>query len=407
MNCGGDDLFCQGMTWLEHNEFIASTMAELVSRLGTKASGFIGAIALFVEHNAQAIFGAGGLAFGIWRWWRYREQILHRRLEEYLEESDARLKHGQQYVLDALQRPGPGQPFKLPLFASEALRSVLRERRWDHSQSAIQVASSADWQLSQAIEKIERQLRTADDNVTSLRQQFATAHILRGAIAASVARRIPSNANQDNNFALTEFRTVLQIPGHEADLTAKEFEAHQLRKLGHLNEALASYQEMERMASAVEDRRRQSILISRAKRYQAEMLQACSTQLSDSGEIVLRGNGNAYALISKTQVRSALDLRKEFAPFQNWDAIEQGDINYVAALISSNLGFNLVEAQHLDDAETAYSSALGEMPQRRFWHRGASRRIHTTAMSGLAMVEKARRGIYDAAWLTPPLKKPK
>src|SRR3569833_3216418 len=109
MDCGGDDLICQGMTWLEHNEFIASTMAELVSHLGTKASGVVGAIAIFIEHNAQAMFGAAGLAFGIWRWWRYREQILHRRLAEYLRESDARLKNGQQYVLEALERPGPGQ----------------------------------------------------------------------------------------------------------------------------------------------------------------------------------------------------------------------------------------------------------------------------------------------------------
>ncbi|MBN9245907.1 MAG: hypothetical protein J0I81_00365, partial [Hyphomicrobium sp.] len=144
MDCGGDDLICQGMTWLEHNEFVASTMAELVSHLGTQASGIIGVIATFVEHNAQAIFGAAGLAFGIWRWWRYREQILHRRLAEYLRESDARLKDGQQYVLNALQRPGPGRPFDAPLFAPMQLRAALREHNWDRSPVAMNVELSAE-----------------------------------------------------------------------------------------------------------------------------------------------------------------------------------------------------------------------------------------------------------------------
>jgi hypothetical protein len=232
MDCGGDDLFCQAMTWIEHNEFIASAMTELVSGLGTKASGIIGAVAVFIEHNAQGIFGAAGLAFGIWRWWRYREQILHKRLAEYLRDSDARLRDGQRYVLDALERPGPGQSFRLPLFASEQLRSVLRERNWDKSATAVQVASSAEWQLSQALATIGRQLKTADENLTSLRQQFATAHILRGAIASSMAKRNSSIAAERNNFALAEFREVLRTPGHEHSLIAKELEAHQLRKLG-------------------------------------------------------------------------------------------------------------------------------------------------------------------------------
>ncbi len=408
MDCGADDLICQGMTWVEHNEFVASTMAELVSHLGTQASGVIGVIAAFVEHNAQAMFGAAGLAFGIWRWWRYREQILHKRLAEYLRDSDSRLKEGQQYVLDALERPAPGQSFSLPLFASDQLRAVLRERNWDKSATALQVASSAEWQLSQALDVIQRQLKTADDNLTSLRKQYATAHVLRGAIASSMAKRSPGLAAQKNNIALNEFRTVLQIPGHESDLTVKELEAHQLRKLGHLGDALEAYEGLEELASTIEDQRAQIILLARAKRYRAEIQQALRTQQDGDGAVIFRGCLTAHDLISQNRPVSALELRKKLAPFQGWDLCEQGEINYVAALVCNILNFGGLEANHLNDSETAYASVLAELPPRRFpWSKTSTRRLRATAKKGLDLVQAARNGIYDADWLTPPLKKTK
>lgn len=399
MDCGGDDLICQGMTWLEHNEFIASTMAELISHLGAQASGIIGVIATFLQHNAQAIFGAAGLAFGIWRWWRYREQILHKRLAEYLRDSDSRLKEGQHYVLNALQRPGPGQPFSLPLFASDQLRSVLRERNWDKSATALQVASSAEWQLSQALEKIQRQMISAEDTITSLRRQYATAHILRGAIASSMAKRNPALAAQKNNIALTEFRTVLQIPGHKSDLAAKEFEAHQLRKLGHLDDALEAYQALEEMASTIEDQRDQIILIASAKRYQAEILQARSTMLDLDGKQRLRRCDTAFNLVSSSISNSALDIRKRFAPYQGWDLLEEGDINYLVALISNVADFRNREADHLRNARTAYHRVIAELPRRRAWRADHTMRLRKAAEAGLERVNCAENKIYDSAWL--------
>jgi hypothetical protein len=400
MDCGGDDLICQAMTWLEHNEFVASTMAELVSHLGTQVSGIIGLVAAFIEHNAQAIFGAAGLAFGIWRWWRYREQILHKRLAEYLHESDSRLKDGQRYVLDALQRPGPGQTFRLPLFASEQLRSVLRERNWDKSATALQVASSAEWQLSQALETIQRQMISAEDAITSLRQQYATAHVLRGAIASSMAKRNPSEAGQKNSFALTEFRTVLQTPGHEADLIAKELEAHQLRKLGQLQHSLETYEQLEVLSSRIEDERAQTILIARAKRYQGEILQARSTQLGLDGTTKLRRCDTAFNLVSSSIRDSALDIRKRFAPFQGWDLLEEGDMNYLAALISNVADFRNKEASHLSDAKTAYQRVVVELPRRRAWRGDRTSKLRRAAEAGLERVSSAEKKNYDFAWLT-------
>ncbi len=408
MDCGNSDLVCQGMTLIEHNEFVVSAMAEFAARFGERASGIMGLVATFIQHNAQTIFGAGGLAFGIWRWWRYREQILHKRLAEYLRDSDARLKQGQQFVLDALERPAPGQSFSLPLFASDQLRAVLRERNWDKSATAVQVASSAEWQLSQALEKIQRQLKTADEDIASLRQQCATAHILRGAIASSLAKRNSSQATEKNNLALTEFRTALQIPGHESDVIVKELEAHQLRKLGHLAQALQAYLELEQLASTIEDQRAKILVIARAKRYRAEILQATSLQQDGNGQVSFKSCWAAHDLISSNRPRTALDLRKTLAPFRRWDLCEQGEINYVAALVCNIAGFGRLEADHLDGAETAYSGVLAELPQKRFsLNRNSTHRLRMTAKAGLERTERAREGIYDADWLTPPLKKTK
>ncbi|WP_290986091.1 hypothetical protein [Hyphomicrobium sp.] len=318
------------------------------------------------------------------------------------------MKDGQQYVLNALERPSPGQSFSLPLFASEQLRSVLRERNWDKSATAVQVASSAEWQLGQALDIVKRQLKTADDNITSLRQQYATAHILRGAIASSMAKRNPAVALQKNNAALTEFRTALQIPGHEGDLTAKELEAHQLRKLGHLADALQAYRALEKLASTVDDQRTQVLLIARSKRYQAEILQAFRAQTDADGKVTFRGNLTAYDLISVNRSGSALDLRRQLAPFQGWDLCEHGDMNYVAALVCNILGFGGIEANHLREAETSYGGILAEVPRRRLsLDRQSSRRLRQVANEGLRRVEAARDGTYDADWLTPPLKKTK
>jgi hypothetical protein len=406
MDCGTNDLVCQGMTWLSENEFVAATMTELVSHLGAGVAGAIGKIASFIEHNAQAIVGVGGLAFGVWRWWRYREQILHRRLAEYLRESDGRLKDGEHYVLKALQRPGPGQPFELPLFAPSTLRSILRERFWDREPVALCVETSAELQLSKAIDKIGRQMKTAQDEMRSLRQQFATAHILHGAISSSLASRSPRLIGELSASALRSFRTALETEGYQNDIVAKEMEAHQLRKMGHLQEALQAYVELEALAATVEDKSDRIRLTARTKRYRAEILQALNTEKGPSGETVYLKTMPAYFLVSGNIAGSAIDIRDKLKPFQGWDLIEHADICYLAAFISKNLNFNLVMQQHLAVAKTAYADVLAAASHRRWWQWDRRRRLKSAARAGIERVERAEEGIYDTAWLTPPLKKP-
>lgn len=402
MECGAQDYVCQVATWISENENLATYVTEVAGHIGAGSSGFFKLIAQILENHGQAIVGLLGLSFGFLKWWRYREQILHKRLDEYLKESDFRLKEGERYVLDALQRPGPSTRISLPLFADRGLRSVLRERNWDRTTTALNVESSADWQLTEAIGKIQRQIQTAENNIRSLKQQFATAHILKGAIASSVAERSPHRAADRNNVALNAFRTALQVKGYQADHVAKELEAHQLRKMGHADYAMAAYEDLERLAKSIEDEREQAIIVARAKRYRAEIIQAAAAQLDDKGVLQFAGRTTASDLVSNRTPNSALDIRAAHLPYIGWDLVEEGEMNYVGAFLSHNLKRSKIERDHLDDAETAYRTVLTSTPQRRLWEPFAVRRIKREAKKGLGRVVLAREGVYATEWLVLP-----
>jgi hypothetical protein len=241
MECGSQGAFCELASWLTQNDLLAPWLVEVISRFGVQANGLVGQIAQLVQQYGQTLVGLVGVSFGIWRWWRYREHILHRRLAEYLRESDARLTAGTADLVQLIQRPAPGQQLKDPLFANNDLRTVLRERNWDNEQFALGVEKSSDWQLVKAIRSIERRLKTAHDQMTSLHLQLASAHSIRGAIASSQARRNRSDAAHAR--ALEHFRSARSVPGSESNPLLLELEAHQQRKLG-LSTAEVAYQEL-------------------------------------------------------------------------------------------------------------------------------------------------------------------
>ena len=240
MECGSQDVVCQLTTWLSENDLAAGWLVELLGKLGANTSGIIGALSQFAKDYGQSIIGLVGVSFGFWRWWRYREHILHKRLEEYLNESDSRLAGDTTQLLDAIQRPAPGQRFNDPLFINDDLRTVLRGRNWDKAVFALNVETSADWLLTKAIDSIERRLSAAHDMTASLRHQLCSAHTIRGAIAASRADRTKSG--EFYTRALTFFRSALSVPGSEQNLVLRELEAHQQRKLG-LDTAEQAYRE--------------------------------------------------------------------------------------------------------------------------------------------------------------------
>ncbi|OYW56868.1 MAG: hypothetical protein B7Z29_02295 [Hyphomicrobium sp. 12-62-95] len=391
MECGTEDLLCQFLEIVKENDYASGVLTKWLGEIGVHAAGFIGAIAAVLKDHGEKLVGLAGFSFGIYRWWKYREHILHKRLAEYLKENDRRLKTGTQDLLAALNRPAPGRVAAMPLFAPRELNSVLRERNWDRTPTAATVHSSAQWQLSSAVEKIERQLKAGEEMIAALRDQLATAHLLRGAVAASAGKR--ARLDDHNLIALTAFRTALQVPGHAHNLLAKEMEAHQLRKLGQLPAALEAYQEVENLVSTVGDYRTQRLTIARVKRYQAEIYQMQASTTDGNGTRVYQGSTTARNLL-----RDALDIRQNFAPYQSYELLEQGDMHFCQAYIAKNLKNAVLSPAQLTAAETAYCAVLAE--QWRGVRSGrAKRKLNQSAKHGVARVERARKGDWDESWL--------
>jgi len=379
MECGSQDAFCELANWLSRNELLAPWLVEVLGRFGMHANGIIGTIAQIARDYGQAIVGLVGVSFGFWRWWRYREHILHKRLAEYLRESDARLETGTAELIDLIQRPAPGQQLKDPLFADADLRVVLRERNWDKPAYALGVAASSDWQLEKAIDGINRRLTTAQATVASLNRQLFSAHSIRGAIAAS--RRRPEDTHSWSH-ALGHFKAALAVPGHDRDLIIRELEAHLMRKLGLSgNDA---YREILSLATTIEDPRTRDFQVARMKRFIAELTVSVRPR-------------NAYWML--TEPEEALPLLMRCHPLGLWERLELGDTQYLAAYCARQSPYPVREATHLADADVTYAGIIRDLSKRRWLRPRQYRQLRTKARKGLARVQDAKNGTYDTNWL--------
>jgi hypothetical protein len=390
MDCAlSSDILCRISVWLAEFGVDLTQWLIFLHQAWSSLSAFFWRVAELAGAHAEKLFGLAGFSFGVWRWWYTRERVLHKRLQEYLAEQDERLIQARSYVLDALFRPGPKQQFAEPLFAVGPLRSVLRRRRWDSLLRIGRVEAGAQRNLVKAIRDIERRIETAVTALTSLRAQMASAYLLQGAIASARAsqRRNPVQRIDWDDRALIYFRTVMQVHDYERDVQAKEYEAHQLRKLGHLVEAEVAYKQLESVAAWVAEDKKRSFITARARRYRAQIVQA----MAPSGSL------NARDLIVQ-----ALELRSPFGPYRDWDAIEQGDVHCVEAYIRNRLGHGQVEQEQLSLAGTAYHSVLNRIPSSKWFISSANKRLRVAAQTGLARVDAAqRRNVYDTGWLLP------
>src|SRR5262245_22710465 len=119
MNCGSSDVLCHVLDLLGSFGADASFLTGVLARVGDS-----------LRENVQPIVGLAGLSFGVWKWWQYRESVLHRRLLDYLTTQDGRLVRARSYVVEALHRPGAERNFAEPLFATRPLRRLLKRRGW-------------------------------------------------------------------------------------------------------------------------------------------------------------------------------------------------------------------------------------------------------------------------------------
>ncbi len=390
MDCGSEDLVCHAIDWLSSHSHAVQQTFGLIDSAWNHAGGRVLA---FLKEHGEKLIALASFSFAVWRWWIYRERILHKRLEEYIQQSDRRLRPAALAAMEAMLRPGRTATLRQPAFAIE-LREILDRTAWRSFFGLSTIERQTEKQLARALNGLRKRQRIARTAMRSLQHQQAWVHLLAGAVAASRGRckSRSSNSLGSAQKALREFRRVLEIPGHPSNVEARECEAFELLRLREHDLAMKSYIVLEELARNIDEDRKRDLITARSRRFRAQILQAKARS---------SGARNAWSLIAyDNNPMSALKLREKHAPFAKWDAIEQGEIHYVAAFIANRCGWGPAEQRQLSKASAAYGEVLAQLPTHRPCVLAATRRLKSEARAGRERIRRAQEfGEYDLDWL--------
>ncbi len=161
--------------------------------------------------HLEAIFGLVGLSFAIWRWYRHREKVLHKRLLEYLLDEEKRLGTSLEGMLEAIDHPTTRRRPRSPLLVSRALRKVLKRKNWKGTSIFTSVEHTTETQLVLAGVKVGNQLELLEKAKAGYREQQAAVHILAGAIKSARAAKylVGRDEQRQHAQALESFRYAL------------------------------------------------------------------------------------------------------------------------------------------------------------------------------------------------------
>jgi len=377
MVCRPNDLVCVALEWIEKH---GDGLPEIIQKVMEPVVGETG----FVRTNLKEIIAAASFAFGVWRWWVYREGILHRRLVEYINESDARLPGTSAAAVEAILRPGRTVSVPRPSFAHE-LNRILVQMGWaggviDRMLGGTRIEQRSRWRLLRERRRLLNRHAVAVRAEKSLQAQMAHIHLISGAIAAAKARRSRNKqgAARYDEAALREFRAVLQVPGFQRNIAAKENEAFHLLRLGKLDLAFSAYDDLERFAADLPMARERDLLIARSMRYRGQIYQIVAGR---AGSI----NAKDYLIPPQGDPnhRCAEVLMQACQPLEGWEAIEQAELFLLAATVLQLLGHVQREATYLEKATSAYRDVLDKMPLRRSLLSRGNRLLRREAKLGL------------------------
>ena len=229
---------------------------------------------------------------------------------------------------------------------------------------------------------------------TYYREQRATAHLIKGAIAAARSEKAKNAQSwwRLNRDALDQFRSVLSEPGNENDIEATEYSGHQSRRLAALENALGSFEKMARLAATmkaetIEDKLKRDLVLARAKRYQAEIHILEKTYR-----------------VSNRLLSSALNDLAHHVPLVGRPLLEQGQINELQGCARLGLNFSDAAVVSFKAAEADYQKLVDHYdPQRQSklrrallrlrhaFHEDGTEQLLKEAEDGLARVQSALR----------------
>lgn len=393
MVCRPNDFVCVALEWIEKH---GDGLPEIIQKVMEPVVGETG----FVRTNLKEIIAAASFAFGVWRWWVYRESILHRRLVEYINESDARLPGTSAAAVEAILRPGRTVSVPRPSFAHE-LNRILVQMGWaggviDRMLGETRIEQRSRWRLLRERRRLLNRHAVAVRAEKSLQAQMAHIHLISGAIAAAKARRSRNKqgAARYDEAALREFRAVLQVPGFQRNIAAMENVAFHLLRLGKLDLAFSAYEDLERFAADLPMARERDLVIARSMRYRGQI---CQIVAGRAGSI----NAMNYLMPPQGDPnhRCAEVLMQAWQPLEGWEAIEQAELFLLAATVRHLLGHVQIEAMYLEQATNAYRDVLDKMPLRRSLLSRGNRLLRREAKRGLRLCARGAGSESAFKWV--------
>ncbi|MEO1544218.1 MAG: hypothetical protein AAFR75_09405, partial [Pseudomonadota bacterium] len=321
MGCEAD-VWCTLLDLLFGQAFVVNGFSETVKDEFGAARGFVG-------QHFEKLVALAGFSFGIWKWWVYRETILHKRLEEYLAREERRLDQAHKAVISAITTPGIEGPASTPLYATPSLRRIFKRLNWEPALNFSGIEQVVDRDVANSLHEIRRLLDIDDKRTQLLREQQMQAFSIKGAIASARATRQQNliNRNQLDQAALDAFRSAQGVPGHSRNLWLKEAVAHQLRRTGQLEKALTAYTELEALLEDWGTDRLHALLLARSKWCRAQIYQTIRIAQFERQEANSERSGFARRLLTtanptRLDYPGVIALRNANAPYADWEAIE-------------------------------------------------------------------------------------
>jgi hypothetical protein len=268
MECGADELACHLIDWALNSPYVIKEAFDALDVVWTQAGWHIGQ---FLREHGEKLIAIASFSFAVWRWLRYREGVLHKRLQDYIRESDVRLEPTAAQVREAILRPGRTAALPQPAFAIE-LRGILSVNGWRSFLRFSSIETQVERRLGHILKGINHREEIAREATRSLVKQRTQVRLLAGAINAARARREYDYrvALRLDRKALRQFREALQSPGHHRDVHAKECEAFQLLRIGERDRAYQAYIELQEYAQDILDQKTRNIVVARSKRFRAQ-----------------------------------------------------------------------------------------------------------------------------------------
>lgn len=202
--------------------------------------------------------GSGGYA--IYQRLHFAQFNMHKRLKEFQDKVEDRLKNSKETIGKAVQRPSPAREFESPIFTDGTLNPVLRKLKWGKR-------PRADNSLQKTLDELEKQLGLGAGQQKEYELRKQQALLLKGAIAAARAAKSSGEAaRKDNVEALGYFQEVFKLSGNK-DADALEYIGHQQVRLGDNPLAMETFEQLASMWPGEQT----SLPRARALKYQAEV----------------------------------------------------------------------------------------------------------------------------------------